>query len=209
MKKVGMAMGAILIAAAILFAGCAPAEQSEAQADFRFCAATWGDTWEEIQAGEPFRDLEAQVSGEDGQIVQISGMQWMGLTVDVGLQFDPADSQTPGLCNVAVRYSPEDAAALLKQLEQQYGARKDRYVDKNGVENPLQPAGWVSGETVEDVLSAEEQQRYTAALSGTDPSRADAVLRSPLVTIQMDETNGLLQFSGASAAAVRQVQAGG
>lgn len=70
---------------------------------------------------------------------------------DIGLVFDTNGvGDTAGLVTVMVQYEEEYEKTLLTKLEELYGERKNAYIDKNGVENPINPAGWVSNDTTEN-----------------------------------------------------------
>lgn len=66
-----------------------------------------------------------------------------------------------------------------------YGERKSYFLDKNGVENPLNPSAWYSNENMDNSLKADERAYYEKLLSdkGVEETRADAILRGPLVVI--------------------------
>ena len=66
-----------------------------------------------------------------------------------------------------------------------YGERKSYFLDKNGVENPLNPSDWYSNENMDNSLKADERAYYEKLLSdkGVEETRADAILRGPLVVI--------------------------
>ncbi len=134
----------------------------------------------------------------------------MGIPIgDIGLVFDTNGvGDTAGLVTVMVQYEEEYEKTLLTKLEELYGERKNAYIDKNGVENPINPAGWVSDDTIEDVLTEEEKEYYINMFpKDYEQTRLDAALRSPLASIRFDEERNLIEFNGNDASIVSFIQA--
>lgn len=204
------------IAAALLLtvAACAPqmagpwesgpaASQEQAvKADFFFCGARWGAAWEEIQRDTGLRG--EPLNGDPSRII-IESADYMGFPVEAALLFDTKEgSETFGLNTIYLRYQEEDGQALLAAIEAVYGGKRDSYLDKNGVENPLGPGGWVSAETLEDVLNEDAiqqarerfRQGHTQISGGGLESLVDAYLRAPFVKLLMDVEENTLQFDG-------------
>ena len=198
MKKRWMAL---LITASLAGCSAAPA----ASADFTFCGAQWGSSWEEVSETVGLTGETQESAGR--QIVEIGETEFLGVTVEAALQFDSEESETPGLCNVAVSYQEEDEATLIENLEKLYGPRQTSYQDEIGTEIPLQPAGWVSEKTMDSELSEEEKDFVGQMNPDVESTRLDAVLRQPLVTIQLDEDENRVMFSGSTAAAVEYAKA--
>ncbi len=196
----------------LLIVGCQANEANEVKylPDFMFSSLEWGDDWETVQKYEFLQNANCEVK-ENGhrQTVTVKNMEYLGVDIEmVGLVFDVADlTETKGLCNVFLQFAEENEASLLKALTELYGERRSSYLDKNGVENGINPAGWVNSETVIDVLSEEEKEFYVSFLpEGSDQTRLDAALRTPLVSIRFDEERNFIEFNGNAAAMVRFVQ---
>lgn len=198
-------VGAVLLLS-IFLVGCKNETQEVSKADFKFCSAEWGDDWETVQKDT---GLEGEVIEKDEMriTVQVEDAVYMDIPVHAKLQFDSETSQSPGLCNVALQYEEQDEERLIAAMEKVYGERCDSYLDKNGMENPLQSAGWVSEETFEEALSEQEKAAFLKMFSHMDTTRAEAVLRQPLVTIQVDGENHVVWFSGSATAAVKYIKA--
>ncbi len=176
-----------------------------------FNSLVWGTDWETVQNNEDFQSAECKIS-ENGrrQTVVIENMEFLGTDIlTVGLVFDVADAtETNGLNSVFLQFEEDDEELLLTKLTELYGERKDSYLDKNGVENGISPAGWVSSETIEDVLTDDEKEYYIGLFPQEYvQSRKDAILRSLLVTIRFDEERNLIEFNGNAASVVTFVKA--
>ncbi len=204
----------ILLVFVFFLGGCQSIQtgQMSNHPDFKFSSFEWGSDWETVQKHEMFQNVNYEVK-ENGhrQTVTLNNAEYLGIDIDMaGLVFDVADlTETQGLCNVYLQFSEENEEQLLKALTTLYGERRSTYLDKNGVENGINPAGWVSSETVEDVLSKEEQEIYISFLpTDSDSSRKDAALRTPLVSIRFDEERNLVELNGNAAAVVKHVQEG-
>ena len=196
-----------------LLTGCNAVKQNKSteEGNFRFCSLEWGIDWETAQKYDVLQNVESEIT-ENGhrQTVTIEGIEYLGVQLDmIGLVFDIAGiTETAGLSNVFLQYSEADEATLLNKLTELYGERKNSYLDKNGVENGINPAGWVSGETVEDVLTEEEKEYYISMFpEDYEQTRMDANLRSPLVSIRFDEERNMIEFNGNTASVVAHVKA--
>lgn len=193
------------IAVVLLFAGCTPTNQTPQTetGDFRFDSLDWGSDWEIVREHENVKAVTYEVS-ENGQrqTVKAEGLEYLGITLDVaGFVFDTdAETETTGLHHVFLQFSEEDEERLLEKLTEQYGEPKTFYTDKNGVENPITPAGWVSHDTLEDGFTEEELAYYLEILSKDyEQTRVDALLRSPLVSIRFDKDRNLVEWDGSTA----------
>ena len=196
------AWGSVIAIAAVICLGVQLVSSPKPEGEnFNFLSAAWGDSWEAVQQKT---GLEG-VMGDNGQ-VRIENAAYLETAVDIGMVFDSEPSKTPGLHSVFVRYEEADETKLKERLKQMYGEPQQSYTDENGVEIPLQPAGWVSGNTVGSSLTEAEKEIFASQRENLDPSRRDALFRQPLVTVSIDENNNILTFSGAPAAAVRYVK---
>ncbi len=136
--------------------------------------------------------------------------EYLGIPIgDIALNFDTNGvGNTAGLVNVIVQFEEENEKTLLARLEELYGERKNTYIDKNGVENPINPAGWVSNDTIENVLTEEEKGYYLGMIpKNFKQSTIDTLLRSPLVSIKFNEDLNVIEFNGKNAAVVSYIQA--
>lgn len=95
----------------------------------------------------------------------------------------------------------------MTELENIYGERKNTYTDKNGIENPIEfSGGWVSKETIEGSMTEAEKEKYIELMGDIDQSRKDLILRSPVVTITVDEERNIIEFNGSGAVTVNYVK---
>ena len=202
----------ISLALALILSGCNTAEQSQQteKGDFKFCSLEWGSDWETVQNSDIFKNTQYEVT-ENGhrQVVSVEGLEYLGVKSEMaGLVFDVANETTAnGLSSIFFQFSEEDEEVLLTKLTELYGERKTAYLDKNGVENPINPAGWISEDTVESVLTEEERAYYISMFpEDYEQTRLDANLRSPLVSIRFDEEHNLVEFNGSVASVVSFVQ---
>ena len=210
MKKLFTLFSVVL---ALLLVGCNTNQQNQQaeKGDFKFCSLEWGSDWETTQENENLKNAKYEVT-ENGprQLVKIEGLEYLGVKLDmVGLAFDIGElTKTNGLHSVFLQFAEENEEILLTKLTELYGERKSTYTDKNGVENPIGPAGWVSSETIEDVLTEEEKEYYINMFpKDYEQTRLDAALRSPLASIRFDEERNLIEFNGSTASVVAFIQA--
>lgn len=198
---------------ALLLVGCntpKPNKQSET-GDFKFYSLEWGSDWETAQENENLKNAKYEVT-ENGprQIVKLEDLEYLGVKLEVvGLAFDIGEkAETNGLHSVFLQFSEENEEILLTKLTELYGEPQNAYTDKNGVENPINPAGWVSSDTIEDILTEEEKEYYLDMLpTGYEQTRIDALLRSPLVSIRFDKDRNMVEFNGNNASVVSYIQA--
>ncbi len=208
MKKLFALFSVVL---ALLLVGCNATKQSQQaeKGDFKFCSLEWGTDWETVQKSDILQNAKYEIT-ENGhrQVVKIEGLEYLGVKLEmVGLSFDVANV-TNGLNSVFLQFSEENEDLLLTKLIELYGERKSAYIDKNRVENPINPAGWVSNDTIENVLTEEEKEYYISMFpKDYEQTRLDANFRSPLVSIRFDEERNLIEFNGSAASVVSFIQA--
>ena len=66
----------------------------------------------------------------------------------------------------------------------------------------------MSDDTIESVLTEQEKEYFLdTAAKGKEQTRIDAILRSPLVSIRLDEDNNTIEFNGNNAAIVSFIRA--
>ncbi|MBE7033614.1 MAG: hypothetical protein E7406_05235 [Ruminococcaceae bacterium] len=203
----------LLVVLTLLLVGCDTTKQNEQaeKGDFKFCSLEWGTDWETVQKSDILQKAKYEIT-ENGhrQVVKIEGLEYLGVKLEmVGLSFDVADvTKANGLNSVFLQFSEENEEVLLTKLTELYGERKSTYTDKNGVENGINPAGWVSNDTIENVLTEEEKEYYISMFpKDYEQTRLEANLRSPLVSIRFDEEHNLVEFNGSAASLVSFIQA--
>jgi len=163
-----------------------------------------------VQKSTIFQNADILKENGNRKTVKLKNAEYLGVPIsDIGLAFNTNGVRnTAGLVTVIVHYEEEYEKTLLTKLEELYGVRKNAYTDKNGVENPINPAGWVSNETIEGVFTEEEKEYYISMFpKDYDQTRLDANLRSPLASIRFDEERNLIQFNGSDAAIVSYIKA--
>ncbi len=208
MKKLFMLFSVMI---ALLLVGCntvKPNQQPE-KGDFKFCSVEWGSDWETLRESDAFRNAVILKENGNRKTLEPEDGTYLGIPVEeAGLVFDSNGvGDIAGLTSVAIRYEEEYEEAFLSKLEELYGKRENTYKDKNGYTNPIDPAGWVSNETVESVLTEEEKEYYVSMFpKDYGQTRIDALLRSPLVTINFDDENNIVVFNGNDAATVSYIQ---
>lgn len=208
MKKLFVIISVVL---ALLLVGCnttKPNQQTEG--DFKFCSLEWGVDWEIAQKSDIFQNADILKENGNRKTVKLENGEYLGIPIgDIGLVFDANGiGDTAGLVAVMVQYEEEYEDNLIIKLEELYGERKNTYTDKNGVENPINPAGWVSSDTFESVLTEQEKEYYLSMLpEGYEQTRIDALLRSPLVSIRLNEELNFIEFNGNYSAIVSYIQA--
>lgn len=197
----------------LLLVGCNANQQSQEtdKGDFKFYSLEWGADWETVQKNENLQNVEYEVT-ESGQrqTVTLEGLEYLDVKLDkVGLAFDTDEmAETNRLHMVVLQFAEENEEILLNKLTELYGERKSAYIDKNGAENPINPAGWISSDTVENVLTKKEKEYFLSMLPKEyKQTRIDALLRSPLVSIKFDEEHNLIEFQGNTASVVAFVKA--
>ncbi len=209
MKKLFVIISVVF---ALLLVGCntaKPNQQAE-KGDFKFCSLEWGIDWKTVQKSDIFQSADVLKENVNRKIVKLENGKYLETPIgDIGLVFDTNGvGDTAGLVSVQVQYEEEYEKTLLSKLEELYGKRKDTYTDKNGFQNPITPAGWVSNDTIESVLTEQEKEYYLNMLpKNYKQTRIDALLRSPLVIIRLDEELNVIVFNGNDAAIASYIKA--
>lgn len=72
----------------------------------------------------------------------------------------------------------------------------------------MNPPAWYSAETIGNSLTEEEQARFREILNAknVEETRADAILRGPLVVISVNEDDNVVTISGDKAAEVKNLR---
>ena len=147
---------------------------------------------------------------EQRQTVILKDLEYLGVKLDmIAMAFDIGEkNQIKGLNSVVIQYAEENEETLLTELTKLYGDPKTTYTDKNGVENPIAPMGWVSSDTIEDVLTEQEKEYCLSLLPKEyEQNRIDAFLRSPLVLLKFDKNNNMIEFNGNNASFILYIKA--
>lgn len=190
-------------------AGCGKNNNNKtSDENFMLHSLKWGETWETIKDDPQLSSYS--VLRDDGRslAIEIEGTELLGVNGKTRLMFDNNTSPSSGLVSAYFLYGDQDENTLITECEKVFGERTDSYTDKNGVENPIQPSGWYSPETVESSLTDEERDKYLELSGDIEQSRLDALLRQPLVIITVDEDNNIISFSGNSAAVINNLTKG-
>lgn len=205
-EKRGILLFAVVLLATLL-SGMLVACNTTSQDDkFGFLSAEWGTSWDDVQKDT---GLTSEVQEENGtQVAQIGNVEYLGTTGTAVFQLDnQLDSTHYGLDKVIFIYDDADEEKLMTELENIYGERKNTYTDKNGIENPIEfSGGWVSKETIEGSMTEAEKEKYIELMGDIDQSRKDLILRSPVVTITVDEERNIIEFNGSGAVTVNYVK---
>lgn len=210
MKKLFTLFSVVL---ALLLVGCNTNQQNQQaeKGDFKFCSLEWGIDWETVQKSDIFQNADILKENGNLKAVKLENGEYLGIPIgDIGLVFDTNGiGNTAGLVAVTVQYEEKYENTLLTKLEELYGERKNAYIDKNGVENPINPAGWVSNDTIESVLTEQGKEYYLDIVvpQVKEQTRIDALLRSPLVSIRLNEELNFIEFNGNHSAIVSYIQA--
>lgn len=197
---------------ALLLVGCNTTKQNQQaeKGDFKFCSLEWGIDWETVQKSNIFQNADILKENGNRKTVKLENVEYLGVPIsDIGLAFDTNGvGDTAGLVTVIVQFEEKYEKTLLTKLEELYGERKNTYTDKNGVESPINPAGWVCPETIESVFTEEEKEYYISMFpKDYEQTRLDANLRSPLASIRFNEETNFIEFNGNDAAIVSFIQA--
>ena len=182
-------------------------DEGEAYGDFQFNSLVWGSDWMSVEDSGDFTcDAIIRENGT-GMIAQFENADYLGIPVSAALVFDTNGiSDLPGLVSVLIRYEETDENELIGRLEEIYGIRNEYYTDPNGVMISITPAGWTSEKTIEASLSEDEKMYLMDLVKEYDLSRTEALLRSPLVTVKVNDDMNLIEFNGNHAACVKFVK---
>lgn len=177
---------------------------------FMIHSVQWGTSWDEIKDVPQLN--EYTVVRDDGNIfaIKLEQFECFGQNGTLLLMFSVSEDSLPASGLVQAYFQYEDAAEqdVIAECEKIYGERQSFFLDKNGIENPLNPPAWYSEETLEDSLSETEKQEYLNYFEGKniDETRIDALLRQPLVIVTPDEDNNVIRFQGNDAAIVENLR---
>ena len=171
---------------------------------FMILSLPWGEKWENIKNRSALSAASVVVDDGNSFAVEISNAEFLGVNGKMGLLFSGSNDAFPsvGLVKAYFTYDEKDEKEILTQGNKIYGERKSYFLDKNGIENPLNPPAWYSDENMDNSLKADERAYYEKLLSdkGVEETRADAILRGPLVVISVNEDDNIVTINGNKAA---------
>ncbi len=212
MKKVG---SIIFVIFALILTGCsttADKTKSDGVVDEKFMIASlpWGESWETIKDNPNL--LSAKIITDDSirLDVEINETKFLGVNGRMVLEFSVSENNFPagGLTKIYFTYDDKDEQTLMEQGEKIYGERKNYFSDENGIENPINPPAWYSKENIEKSLTEEEKSYFRKILldKNIEETRAEAILRGPLVVISVNENTNVVTISGDKAAEVKNLK---
>lgn len=206
-------LGIICIILIVAMTGCSNGNDENATASivdekFMLYSLPWGETWDNV------KDYPQLASGtvvrDDGNLlgVEVENTEFLGVKGKTVLTFYVSEQAFPssGLASAYFFYDAQDEEKIIAEGEKIYGERKDHFLDKNGIANPIQPSGWYSAQTVEGSFTAAEKEKYLEYAKDVEPTRIDTLLRRPLVVIRIVEEEHMIEFSGVSAAVVKNIK---
>ena len=212
MKRI---FGIVCVAFILLVTGCSntinknPID-STVDEKFMVYSIPWGELWEDVKDKELLK--EAKVIANDGNnfAVKIEEAEFLKVKGEMVLHFSVSENSFPnlGLIKVYFGYDDKDEKVLLEQGKKLYGKRKEFFLDKNGIENPLNPSAWYSEESIDENLTEKERTYFSNILKerSVEETRADAIMRGPLVVISVHEDRNMIEISGDNAAKVKNLR---
>ena len=175
---------------------------------FMLYSMQWGEVWENVKENPLLSS--AKVIKDDGNIfaVEIEDTEFLGINGKTVLMFSVSENSFPllGLQKAYFLYDNSNEGKLIAKGKEIYGERKTFYLDKNGIENPLNLPSWFSEKTLEDSLTEKEMEHYLEILDGVEKTRIDAIMRGPLVVISVDLDKDMVVFHGDDAAKVKNLR---
>ncbi len=175
---------------------------------FMLYSMQWGEPWENVKENPLL--ASAKEIKDDGNIfsVEIEDTEFLGINGKTVLMFSVSENSFPllGLQKAYFLYDNGSEGKLISKGEEIYGERKMFYLDKNGVENPLNVPSWFSEESLESSLTENEIDHYLEILDGVEKTRIDAIMRGPLVVISVDADKDMVVFHGDDAAKVKNLR---
>ena len=173
---------------------------------FMILSLPWGEKWENIKMQDIFSQANIVVNDGNRFAVELENVEFLGVTGKMLLVFSGSTASflAVGFLEAHFNYDEKDEKEMLSQGNKLYGERKSYFLDKNGIENPLNPSAWYSDENMENSLSADERAYFEKLLKdkGVEESRADAIIRGPLVVISVHESDNVITINGNNAACI-------
>ena len=173
---------------------------------FMVLSLPWGEKWENLKDRDVFST--ANIVADDGNrfVVELEDTEFLGTNGKMILLFSVPDDSFPFVGLVKAYFTFDETAEkdILAHGTGIYGERKSYFLDRNGLENPLSPSAWYSSENMDNSLSADERAYFEKILKdkNIEETRADAIIRGPLVVISVNETDNVITIDGDNAANV-------
>ena len=171
---------------------------------FMVLSLPWGEKWENIKNRSALSTASVVVDDGNRFVIEISNAEFFGVNGIMRLLFSGTNDAFPsvGLVKAYFNYDEKDEKEVLAHGNKIYGERKSYFLDKDGIENPLNPSAWYSNENMDNSLKADERAYHEKLLSdkGVEETRADAILRGPLVVISVNEDDNIVTINGNKAA---------
>lgn len=185
-------------------------EKNEVDEKFIVNSVRWGSSW--IDVKDELTGYKIIKEDSNRTIIEIDNYEYLEINGELMMEFSSEEENFPaiGFIQAYFVYNAEDEESLIKNGEKMYGQRKDYFLDKNGIENPLNPSAWYCNETIEKSLAEKEKKEYMDFLNtkNYDDTRIDAILRGPLVIISVDKEKHMVKIQGNSAAVVANIKRG-
>ncbi len=174
---------------------------------FTVYSLPWGKQWDELKDTESMSDAVVVREDDTSFAVRLNSTEFLGVKGNMVLMFSPSADSYPakGLVSAYFSYDKNDKEIILANGEKIYGERKSYFLDKNGIQNPLNPPAWYSEENLEEDMSPSEREAFSNLLKerGVEQTRADAIMRGPLVVITPETADeNVITISGQNAAVV-------
>lgn len=183
-------------------------KKNEVDEKFIVNSVQWGASLEYVK--DDLKDYKVIKEDANRTIIGIDNYEYLETNGELMMEFSSSEENFPevGFIQAYFVYDAEEEKRLIENGEKVYGARKEYFLDKDGIENPLNPSAWCSNETIEKSLSEEEKKEYINSFNEKqyDDTRIDAILRGPLVIISVDEEKHMVRFQGNSAAIVNNIK---
>ena len=173
---------------------------------FMILSLPWGEKWENIKDRSALSTASVVVDDDNRFVIEISNAEFLGVNGIMRLLFSGSNDAFPsvGLVKAYFNYDEKDEKEVLAQGNKIYGERKSYFLDKNGFKNPLNPPAWYSDENMDNSLAADERAYFEKLLNdrGVEKTRADAIIRGPLVVISVNEDDNIVTIAGDNAAKI-------
>ena len=173
---------------------------------FMILSLPWGEKWENIKDRSALSTASVVVDDDNRFVIEISNAEFLGVNGIMKLLFSGSNDAFPsvGLVKAYFNYDEKDEKEVLAQGNKIYGERKSYFLDKNGFKNPLNPPAWYGDENMDNSLAADERAYFEKLLNarGVEKTRADAIIRGPLVVISVNEDDNIVTIAGDNAAKI-------
>ena len=205
----------VLIVFTLMLTGCNETAEitkydSIVNEKFMVFSIQWGKTWDSVKNASQLTSAKIIKNDRNIFAVEIEEAEFLGIKGKMMLQFSVLETSFPsvGFVRACFSYDDKDEKVLLEQGKKLYGKRKEFFLDKNGIENPLNPPAWYSDENIEESLTLGEKEYFSKILNqnGIEETRTDAIMRGPLVVISVDENTNMVEIDGGNAAKITNLR---